>query len=93
MQRLASLLRMEPTELSSGDKRDSAHAQLAESLTERELDVLRLLAMGRSNQQIAAELVVALGTVKRHVNSILGKLQVESRLAAVVRARELHILG
>ena len=51
-----------------------------DSLTERELEVLRLLAQGRSNQAIAQELIVVVGTVKRHVNSILGKLQVQSRL-------------
>ncbi len=59
-----------------------------EHLTERELEVLGLLAAGCSNQAIADELVIAIGTVKRHVNSIMGKFQVESRLEAVVRARE-----
>ena len=63
-----------------------------EPLTAREHEVLHLLAMGRSNQAIAEELVVALGTVKRHVNSILGKLHVESRLEAVARARELDLV-
>jgi LuxR family transcriptional regulator, maltose regulon positive regulatory protein len=63
-----------------------------EPLTAREIDVLRLLAAGHSNQAIARELVVAVGTVKRHVNSILGKLQAQSRLQAVARARELDLL-
>ncbi len=54
--------------------------------------MLRLLATGHSNQAIARELVVAIGTVKRHVNSILGKLQVASRLQAVARAHELGLL-
>ena len=63
-----------------------------EPLTERELEVLRLLASGCSNQAIAHELVVAVGTVKRHVNSILGKLQAQSRLEAVARARDLQIV-
>ncbi len=58
---------------------------LLERLTERELEVLRLLAQGRSNQAIAQALVVAVGTVKRHVNSIMGKLEVASRLEAVAR--------
>ena len=61
-------------------------------LTERELEVLRLLAAGRSNQAIAGELVVAIGTVKRHVSNIMDKLQVHSRLQALVRARELGLL-
>ncbi len=63
-----------------------------EPLTERELEVLRLLAEGRSNQAIADELIVAVGTVKRHVNSILGKLEVQSRLEAVARARGLGLI-
>jgi LuxR family maltose regulon positive regulatory protein len=62
------------------------------TITPREIDVLRLLAQGRSNQAIARELVVAIGTVKRHVNSILGKLQTESRLEAVARARDLGLV-
>jgi LuxR family maltose regulon positive regulatory protein len=61
-------------------------------LTEREMEVIRLLARGQSNQVIARELVVAVGTVKRHVNSVLGKLQVQSRLEAVARARELGLV-
>ena len=56
------------------------------------MDVLRLLAAGRSNQDIAEELVGAVGTVKRHINSIMGKLQAQSRLEAVARARDLHLL-
>lgn len=65
---------------------------LVEPLTEREQEILRLLAQGRSNQQIANELILAVGTVKRHVNNILGKLDVQSRLAAVARARELDLI-
>jgi LuxR family maltose regulon positive regulatory protein len=65
---------------------------LGESLTAREMEVLRLLAAGSSNQAIARELVVELGTVKRHVSNIMDKLQVQSRLEAVVRARDLGIV-
>jgi LuxR family maltose regulon positive regulatory protein len=65
---------------------------MGEWLTEREVEVLRLLAAGGSNQTIARVLVVEVGTVKRHVSNILGKLQVQSRLEAVARARELHLL-
>ena len=64
----------------------------AEALTPREVEVLRLLAQGHSNQAIAQELVVAVGTVKRHVNSIMSKLYVESRLQAVARARDLDLV-
>lgn len=63
-----------------------------ELLTPRELEVLRLLAAGHSTHAIAQELVVAPGTVKRHVNNILSKLQVQSRLEAVARARTLNLL-
>jgi LuxR family maltose regulon positive regulatory protein len=62
-----------------------------EVLTEREKEVLRLLAAGRSNQAIAQELVVAVGTVKRHVSNIMSKLGVQSRLEAAARARDLSL--
>ncbi len=62
-----------------------------EMLTEREQEVLRLLVAGCSNQVIAAELIVAVGTVKRHVSNIMSKLGVQSRLEAVARARELGL--
>jgi len=65
---------------------------LFEPLTERELEVLRLVAAGTSNRAIAAHLVVTLGTVKKHLNNIFGKLDVQSRTQALVRARELHLL-
>lgn len=65
---------------------------LGESLTARELEVLRLLVAGSSNQAIARALVVELGTVKRHVSNLMAKLQVQSRLEAVVRARDLGIV-
>jgi LuxR family transcriptional regulator, maltose regulon positive regulatory protein len=65
---------------------------LVEPLTKRELEVLALLATGRSNQQIADELVVALDTVKKHVSRVLDKLGATNRTQAVARARELELL-
>jgi ATP/maltotriose-dependent transcriptional regulator MalT len=65
---------------------------LAEPLTGRELEVLRLLAVGKSNQRIAHDLVVALDTAKRHVTHILGKLGAANRTEAVARARELGLI-
>jgi LuxR family maltose regulon positive regulatory protein len=65
---------------------------LPEPLTERELELLRLVAAGRSNQEIAQELFLAVGTVKKHLNNIFGKLNVGSRTQAIVRAREIELL-
>jgi LuxR family maltose regulon positive regulatory protein len=65
---------------------------LAEPLTDRELEVLRLLAAGKSNQRIAHDLVVALDTVKKHVTHVLGKLGAANRTEAVARARELGLI-
>lgn len=61
-------------------------------LSGREHEVLRLLATGRKNREIADELVVATGTVKAHINTIYQKLGVSSRVQAVVRARALGLL-
>jgi LuxR family maltose regulon positive regulatory protein len=72
--------------------RDAAIGGLAEQLTDRELEVLRLLAAGRSNQQVADELVITLATVKKHVGHILGKLAASNRTQAVARARVLGLL-
>jgi LuxR family maltose regulon positive regulatory protein len=65
---------------------------LIEPLSERETEVLQLLAAGKSNQAIAAELVLSVGTVKAHNSNIYGKLGVRSRTQAVARARELNLL-
>ncbi|CAN5133058.1 hypothetical protein BH24ACT17_BH24ACT17_01210 [soil metagenome] len=64
-----------------------------EPLSEREIEVLELVASGRSNAQIAGELYLSVGTVKAHVHHIFGKLLVRNRSQAVARARELHMLG
>ena len=65
---------------------------LVEQLTDRELQVLRLLAAGRSNQRIAHDLVVALNTVKKHVTHVLGKLGAANRTEAVARARQFGLI-
>jgi LuxR family maltose regulon positive regulatory protein len=65
---------------------------LVEPLSERELEVLRLIAEGHSNQAIADRLIVAVSTVKKHVNNISGKIDVQSRTQALARARELELL-
>jgi LuxR family transcriptional regulator, maltose regulon positive regulatory protein len=65
---------------------------LIEPLSDRELEVLRLIGAGRSNQEIADTLIIALSTVKRHINNIYGKLDAQSRTQAIARARDLHLL-
>ncbi len=65
---------------------------LVEPLSERELEVLHLIAAGLSNQQIAKELFISLNTVKTHVKNINSKLNVGNRTEATARARELGLL-
>ena len=66
--------------------------QLVEPLSERELEILGLIARGASNKEIADQLFIAEGTVKNHVTHILGKLGVRDRTQAALRARELGLL-
>ncbi len=65
---------------------------LVEPLTSRELEVIGMLAAGKSNRAIAGELVVALDTVKKHVSHLLDKLGATNRTEAVARARELGLI-
>ncbi len=65
---------------------------LEEPLSERELEVLRLVAAGLSNRDIAQDLVLATGTVKKHTNNIFTKLNVSSRIQAVSQARDFNLL-
>ena len=67
-------------------------AGLPEPLSERELEVLQLIASGKSNRRIASELFVSVGTVKTHVNNLYRKLDAHSRTQALARARELKLL-
>jgi LuxR family maltose regulon positive regulatory protein len=65
---------------------------LAEPLTERECEVLRLLLEGASNREIAHRLVLSVNTVKRHVYNLCGKLGVQSRTQAIIRAQDLNLV-
>jgi LuxR family maltose regulon positive regulatory protein len=67
-------------------------SELVEPLSERELEVLQLLAEGLNNREVAARLFLSLNTVKTHNRNIYGKLGVRSRTQAVARARALRIL-
>lgn len=75
-----------------GSAARSAQALYGESLSERELEVLRLIAQGATNKEIADQLVITVGTVKSHINHILGKLDSHNRTEAVARARGLGLL-
>ncbi|MGB4802543.1 MAG: LuxR C-terminal-related transcriptional regulator [Anaerolineae bacterium] len=75
----------------AGGARPAPCGQLPEPLSEQELRVLRLLAAGKSNQQIADELVISLGTAKWHVHNVLQKLGVSSRSQAIAQARDLGL--
>jgi DNA-binding CsgD family transcriptional regulator len=83
-------------DLESSRARSGADAtpakQPEDPLSERELEVLSLLASGRTNAEISRDLFVALGTVKSHVNNIYRKLGAANRAEAVTRARELNLL-
>ncbi|NTV63750.1 MAG: LuxR family transcriptional regulator, partial [Oscillochloris sp.] len=99
LQRLKSLLdpttyrdELQPTLARAvADPRNYA-AALPEPLSARELDVLRLVAEGQTNTDIAETLVIAISTVKSHVNSIFGKLGVSTRAQAIARARRLDLI-
>jgi LuxR family maltose regulon positive regulatory protein len=70
----------------------STSQPLVEPMSEREMEILRLLADGLSNQEIARRLVISVGTAKSHVHHILGKLNSDSRAQAVAKARGLGLL-
>jgi LuxR family maltose regulon positive regulatory protein len=70
---------------------DEFSAQLPDPLSEQEIRVLRLIVAGKSNHEIADELVISVGTAKWHVHNILQKLGVDNRAQAIARAHELGI--
>ena len=78
--------------VAAAPEKASPAGELVEPLSERELEVLRLMSLGRTNQQIAQQLVVARGTVKAHAAHIYHKLDVANRTEAVTRARQLGLL-
>ena len=74
------------------EKAVSPNNNLIEPLSRRELEVLRLIALGKTNLEIARQLIVARGTIKAHAASIYRKLDVTNRTEAVARARQMGIL-
>ncbi|MBO0996051.1 response regulator [Bacillus sp. SD088] len=73
--------------------RNKQEAALHDQLTERETEILMLMAKGKSNQEIADELFIALKTVKVHVSNILGKLEVHDRTQAVIYAFQNNLVN
>ncbi|MCX6054452.1 MAG: response regulator transcription factor [Chloroflexi bacterium] len=65
---------------------------LPDPLSNREIEILRLVATGASNKEIAESLIISEGTVKNHLSSILGKLNVRDRMQAVLKAKEIGII-
>jgi DNA-binding NarL/FixJ family response regulator len=65
---------------------------VAHSLSERELDVVRLLAAGKTNREIAQELILSISTVKTHVEHVIAKLEVADRTQAAVKATRMGIV-
>lgn len=89
---LVGALRGRPVAAALHPPSPAAPPPLVEALSAREIEVLRLLDTGLSNQQIAARLNIAASTVKTHINNLYGKLGVQTRVQAVNRARELGLL-
>ena len=88
----ARLLRRLATEGGGSMEAPPADGSLTHALTPRELEVLGLVQRGRSNREVAEELFISRGTVKRHVENIMAKLGVSDRTQAVVKALQLGIL-
>jgi LuxR family maltose regulon positive regulatory protein len=91
--RLLSQFDAESLAITAAQEKASPTGDLVEPLSQRELEVLNLIAVGRTNQEIARQLIVSPGTVKAHTANIYRKLDVANRTEAVARARQLGILS
>jgi LuxR family maltose regulon positive regulatory protein len=89
---LLSQFDAKPHQITATQERISPIGDLVEPLTLRELEVLKLICVGDSNQAIANKLVISIKTVKKHTGNILGKLGVTSRAQAMVKARQSGLL-
>ena len=83
---------IDETEQAVSSQTQDPKSELDEPLSQRELEVLQLIAQGLSNREISKRLFLALNTVKGHNQKIYSKLQVQSRTEAIARARELDLL-
>jgi LuxR family maltose regulon positive regulatory protein len=88
---LLSQFDAEPAAIKVAQEKMSSARDLVEPLSPRELEVLHLLALGKTNQEIARQLIVSTGTIKAHTASIYRKLDVANRTEAVARARQFGI--
>ena len=79
-------------ELNDQGHHNQAFAQVRSIISQRELAVLKLIAEGLSNQEIAERLFISLHTVKTHARRINGKLAVKSRTQAIIKAREIGVI-
>jgi LuxR family maltose regulon positive regulatory protein len=77
-------------ELSNFDPKNKTN--LIEDLTEREYDIIKLVAKGYTNKSIADELYITVGTTKWHLSNIYSKLQVKNRTEAIIKSKKLNIL-
>jgi DNA-binding NarL/FixJ family response regulator len=91
MQLLRQLLDKEEKQEPSKTLEEQPRAPLPGELTQREVEVLRLIVRGQTNQQIARSLLVSLSTVKKHVHNITSKLGASDRVQAAVKAIELDV--
>ena len=92
LQRLADEPHEKPAGAETLPKPSRRHAQPLQPLTPREIEVLECLALGKTNREIAEDLVISVGTVKNHVEHIMAKLGVSDRTQAVVRSLEMGII-
>lgn len=88
---LAAFPQVPPNDRQSSIQRQAS--TMVDPLSERELEVLRLIAKGRSPREFAHELVIAIGTVRNHLKNIYAKLHAHNRVPALERARSLSLLG
>jgi LuxR family maltose regulon positive regulatory protein len=86
------LLQLFPDDSVATHDREDRPLSLIEPLTEREKEILGLIAAGRSNPDIAELLYLSLNTVKWHAKNLYGKLGVGNRVQAIARAQELDLL-
>jgi LuxR family maltose regulon positive regulatory protein len=90
--RLLAIFPVAEPEQADPSKTQASKSELVEPLSERELEVLQLIAAGLTNPEIASRLFLSLNTVKAHTRNIYGKLGAHSRTQAVARARALGVL-